>query len=399
MPGINGYETCRRLKKLPDTKEIPVIFMTALAETDHKLRAFEAGGVDYITKPFQREEALARIAVHLQIRELAARLQESNTLLEKRVAERTDELARANRELLAEVLERKLAEEALKEANEELETRVAERTRELEGKRAELEQQNAEMRETYRRLEQETKQRIGIMEELREKDTLLIQQSRMAAMGEMLGNIAHFWRQPLNVLGLTVQELGLAYECGRFSKQLLDDNIAKAMEVLQHLSQTITEFRNLSAPDRDVSRFSVAEVIARTVALVEENFRQRGIALETATTGEPQIEGYPNEYAQVLLNILINARDALREHRTADARITVRASEENGRSVLTVTDNAGGISLDIIQKIFDPFFTTKQLGQGSGVGLFTAKAIIEKKMGGRLTVRNVEGGAEFRIEV
>ena len=259
--------------------------------------------------------------------------------------------------------------------------------------------QNEELQETYHELEMETAERIRAMEELREKDQMLIQQSRMAAMGEMLGNIAHQWRQPLNVLGLKVQEIGLSYELGGFSKELLDANIAKAMEILMHLSQTIDDFRDFTAPDKEKSLFRVDQVIAKTVSLIEESFREKGITIEVSTSGEPQINGYPNEYAQVLLNILMNARDAFLEQGTNDARITVRSWTEDGRPVVTITDNAGGIKEDIMDKIFDAYFTTKELGKGTGIGLFMSKTIIEKNMGGRLTVRNVEGGAEFRIEV
>jgi PAS domain S-box-containing protein len=116
MPGAGGYETCRRLKSMEETKDIPVIFMTALSETEHKVRGFESGAVDYITKPFEREEVLARVGVHLRIRELTIRLGEANELLEKRVAERTAELGGANRQLQVEVIERRQAEEALRES-------------------------------------------------------------------------------------------------------------------------------------------------------------------------------------------------------------------------------------------------------------------------------------------
>ncbi len=110
MPGMDGYEACRRLKAIDATKDTPVIFMTALGETAHKIKGFEVGAVDYITKPFQWEEVLARVAVHLHIRELANNLQEAKESLESRVEERTTELARANRELQREMAERKRAE-------------------------------------------------------------------------------------------------------------------------------------------------------------------------------------------------------------------------------------------------------------------------------------------------
>jgi len=289
--------------------------------------------------------------------------------------------------------------EELQQANEELELRVARRTGELEQSRLELERQNGELRLTYQVLEKETVERMQAMDDLRKNEQLLIQQSRMAAMGEMLGNISHQWRQPLNVLGLKIQEIGLCFELGGFSKELLDANIEKAMGILFHLSQTIDDFRDFTAPDKEKSLFRVDQVAARTISLLEENFAGADIAIELSDKGEPQITGYANEYGQVLFNILMNAKDAFLERQVSGARIKVALWTEQGRAVLTVTDNAGGIKKDIISKIFDPYFTTKELGKGTGIGLFMSKTIIEKNMGGRFTVRNLAGGAEFRIEV
>lgn len=235
--------------------------------------------------------------------------------------------------------------------------------------------------------------------ELREKDQYLIQQCRMAAMGEMLGNIAHQWRQPLNVLGLMVQELGLIHEYGDLNKDVLEAKIGKVMEIVLHLSQTIDDFRDFASPDRQKTLFRVEQVVAKTVGLIEDSFNEKQIAIDIETHGEPQISGFPREYGQVLLNILMNARDAFLERKTTRARITVRAWNEDGRSVVTITDNAGGIRDEIMDRIFDAYFTTKELGKGTGVGLFMSMNIIEKKMGGRLTARNVADGAEFRIEV
>jgi two-component system, chemotaxis family, CheB/CheR fusion protein len=289
--------------------------------------------------------------------------------------------------------------EELQKANEKLERRVALRTRELENSRRELETQNVELQETHQGVQRESAGRIQAVEELRQKELLLIQQSRMAAMGEMLANISHQWRQPMNMLGLKIQQIGLSYELGGFSKELLDANIEKAMEILYHLSQTIDDFRDFSAPDKEKSLFKVERVVSKTVSLLQENFKVLGIELDIDIDERLQINGYANEFGQVLLNIFMNAKDAFRAKETSDARVSIRARQEGKRVVLTIADNAGGIEEEIIDKIFDPYFTTKELGKGTGVGLFMSKTIIEKNMGGRLSVRNVEGGAEFRIEV
>lgn len=111
------------------------------------------------------------------------------------------------------------------------------------------------------------------------------------------------------------------------------------------------------------------------------------------------VEGYPNEYSQVLLNILGNAMEAILERKIMGPWVSMRLFSDNGRAVVTITDNAGGILEDIIGKVFDPYFSTKPEGRGTGIGLYMSKNIIEKNMGGRLTVKNTDSGAEFRIEV
>jgi len=264
---------------------------------------------------------------------------------------------------------------------------------------AELETQNLELQEAYRNLEIETAARQQAMEELRESGQLLIQQSRMAAMGEMLGNIAHQWRQPLNVLGIKIQELGLAFKYGDLSKELVDANVSKAMEILQHMSQTITVFQDFTVPDKEKSLFRVDRVVSNTVKLIDESLKQAGIELIVDTCNDPEINGYPHEFSQVLMSIIMNARDAIVERQAIKPYITVRSFVENGRLVVTITDNGGGIKEEILDKIFDPYFTTKDLGKGTGIGLFLSKKIIEKNMGGHLSARNVADGSEFRIEV
>lgn len=277
------------------------------------------------------------------------------------------------------------AEKELQKANCELELRVAERTRELE--------------KTLQDLQVETVERIQAVEILREKEQMLIQQSRQAAMGEMIGNIAHQWRQPLNTLGLFTQRLGLFYGTPRFNKEFLDSSTAKSMEIIQHMSKTIDDFRDYFKPEKDKSNFYVIEAIKSTLSLLESNFHNPKIAIDFVEHDNPVINGYQNEFAQVFLNILNNARDAVIERGVSDPRITITICSEDNRAVVTVTDNAGGIPEEVINKVFDPYFTTKGPQAGTGIGLFMSKTIIEKNMGGRLTVRNTDTGAEFKIEV
>jgi signal transduction histidine kinase len=218
-------------------------------------------------------------------------------------------------------------------------------------------------------------------------------------MGEMIGNIAHQWRQPLNGLGLMIQTLSMSYETGNVNLEYLESFEEKAMQVINHMSQTIDDFRNYFKPDKEKIPFHVSRAVSKTVSMIEDSFRSLQIAIEINAEEDPVISGYPNEFSQVLLNILLNARDAFSERDIGKPRVVITMSAETGKAVITVTDNAGGISEDTIDRIFDPYFTTKGPDDGTGVGLFMSKGIIEKNMGGRLTARNTGDGAEFRIEV
>jgi len=370
MPRLDGFGLLARLRSDPATRSLPVIMLSARAGEEACAEGIEAGADDYLVKPFGARELIARVRTNLEM----AHLREAS--------------ARAAEHLKAK-----------EEANAHLERLVAERTDELEEQRAELEMQNEELLEAYRNLEEETARRVQVVEELREKEKLLLQQSRMAAMGDMLFNIAHQWRQPLNVLGLNIQQLGLLYEVGELSKEALDLSIDRSREILGHLSQIINDFTCFSKPDNDKILFPVGEAVAKTLSLVRDSFEENRIGLAVEVFGEPEIRGYPNEFSQVLLNILMNALDALLERGIRDGRVSLRAWSEPGKTVLTISDNGGGIAPEILSKVFDPFFTTKAQGKGTGIGLFLAKSLVEKSMGGLLSVRTTAGGAEFTIEV
>jgi len=171
------------------------------------------------------------------------------------------------------------------------------------------------------------------------------------------------------------------------------------MGLINQMSQTIDDFRNFFKPDKEKVDFAVHEVVARTVALVEDGFKYQQIEIALEASANPVIHGFPNEYCQVLLNILMNARDALLERRPEEALVTVTISKEAGRAVVTISDNAGGIPGEILPRIFEPYFTTKGPDKGTGVGLFMSKIIIENNMGGRLAASNQGEGAQFRVEV
>jgi signal transduction histidine kinase len=256
-----------------------------------------------------------------------------------------------------------------------------------------------ELRNAYRKLESETTERIGALEQLRQRDQMLVQQSRMAALGEMISNIAHQWRQPLNILALHAQELPVMAKKGEFNQQYLEASVRKMMEAIGYMSRTIDNFRNFFSPGKEKVRFSINEIVGKTLSLMEASLREAHVATKVVAAAEPVIYGYPNEYSQVLLNILLNAKDAFAAHRVRQALITIKIGMHAERSVVEISDNAGGIPLEILDKIFDPYFTTKGPDRGNGLGLYMSKVIVEHNMGGSLTARNVNGGSVFRIEI
>lgn len=263
-----------------------------------------------------------------------------------------------------------------------------------------IEEALAEKKHLLETLNETLEQRIfQAVNELREKDQMLIQQGRLAAMGEMINNIAHQWRQPLNNIGLIVQNIQLSFEMGELASVDVNKQVGNAMEIILHMSRTIDDFRKFFNQDKEKQSFCVQGAIDRVLEFIGPSLRSNSIQVEVKADPNVCAVGFENEYAQVLLNIMANARDAFVERKISEPKIIIKVSQPKGKSVVTVRDNGGGIAEDVLPKIFDPYFTTKRQATSSGIGLYMSKTIIEKNMGGKLSVKNVQGGAEMRIEV
>jgi PAS domain S-box-containing protein len=235
------------------------------------------------------------------------------------------------------------------------------------------------------------------LEEIRTKDQMLITQGRQAAMGEMIGNIAHQWRQPLNALGLVLSNLKDAYAFGEMQPALLDKSVADGTALVQKMSSTINDFRNFFRPEKEKTIFSVQAQIQQAVTLVSAGFRNAAIDLQIDIPRDLQLFGFPNEFSQVILNLLSNAQQAIQQSGQRAGRVTLTTSEAHGMGCLSVQDNGGGIPAEIQDKIFEPYFSTKELG--TGIGLYMSKQIIERNMDGRLEGHNKGAGAEFVIRL
>lgn len=254
----------------------------------------------------------------------------------------------------------------------------------------------AELESVNITLEQRIAQEV---EQSREKDRLIFQQARQAAMGEMLHSIAHQWRQPLNNIAIYVQNLDEMYRNGELSQDQLHQDVQTIMEIIMYMSKTIDDFRSFFRHDKTVYRFSVADQINQTLRYASSRIEQSGITIHLDIRTNVELDSYPSEYTQVLLNIINNAVDALKNTPAEHPELWITLDTDSGRSRVVVRDNAGGIADDVLPRVFDPYFTTKPLGEGTGIGLYMAKIIVEKNLGGKLTVCNRDQGAEFTILV
>ncbi len=324
MPEMDGFELCEKLKSDEKSKDIPVIFVSAMDDVRDKVRAFKAGAVDYITKPFESEEILVRISTHITMRRLQNDLKSQNIKLKL------------------------------------------------------------------------------LMQKQKEQEHMMIEQSKMAAMGEMISAIAHQWRQPLNTLGLYIQDLELAYETDDINETYVHKLVSNSMRQINYMSATIDDFRSFFTPNKNKVMFSVTEQINKTVELLYPQLKVHNIGIELRDV-YCMIFGYSNEFKQVVLNIVNNSKDAiiLRQKNDSQLRgsIQIIGEKTDLEYKITFRDNGGGIDEKYMDKIFEPYFSTKFPTSGTGIGLYMVKEIISRHYNGSVSVKNIKDGAEFVITI
>lgn len=249
-----------------------------------------------------------------------------------------------------------------------------------------------------RQLNETLEQRVGTeVAANRDKDHLLIQQSRLAAMGEMVHNIAHQWRQPLNSLSLLISNILDDFKFKTLTEETLEHDVASARRLIEKMSTTIDDFRDFFRPDREKASFDVAESVREAVFIIEASLKSNHIEIMVDTPPGITATGFPSQYGQAVLNLLVNAKEVIQDKKQTDGRIRVALRQEGDNAVLSVQDNGGGIAQDILPRLFDPYFTTKE--QGTGIGLYMAKMIIERNMEGEISADNIENGARFIISI
>jgi len=395
MPGIDGFETCHRLKADPSTEDIPIIFMTALSDTVDKVKGLNLGAVDYITKPFQQEEVLARVKVQLKLHNLAKILEQQNLLLKREVEDRV------------------AVEIALQNLTQELEKRVEERT--------------AELRQA--------------LENLQQTQFHLVQKEKMSALGQLVAGVAHEINNPVSFIsgnlshaegyiqdligylklyqqkfpnpGAEIEERAEEIELDYLMEDLL--KLISSMKTgTERINQISVSLRTFSRSDTS-SKVSVNihEGIDSTLLILKHRLKAHdkcpAIQIIKQYGELPLVECYAGQLNQVFMNIIANGIDAFEEenqgnsyeqNKTRSNTITIRTevSESKDRVRIAIEDNGIGMSAEVKERIFEPLFTTKAVGKGTGLGLSISHQIVVEKHGGEITCVSTPGkGTEFVI--
>ena len=234
------------------------------------------------------------------------------------------------------------------------------------------------------------------VKEIHYKDSILLEKTKLAAMGEMLGSIAHQWRRPLSSLHINVEMLEEDYKEDKIDQTFLDHFIKNNSEIIQYMSQTIDDFQNFYKVDKVKKYFDVMEKIVAISRLKLNQLDENHITI--SKEGESfVVHGFPSEFQQVIVNIIANAKDALLERKIINPSIKIYVWNDINHGYIEILDNAGGVDDEIIEQVCEPYFTTRESLGGMGFGLYISKMIIEKNMQGKLTLTNKEEGCSVLI--
>jgi len=334
MPVMGGFEAIELLRANPLTKKIPILMISGLDRKDDKVKALESGISDFISKPFDKTELIIRV----------------NSLLS----------------LYIEFLQKEQTLIAL----------------------------NKELDEHKNNLELKVQEEI---EKREAKEKMLFQQARLASMGEMIDAIAHQWKQPLNVISAYVINLTFKHQLDMLDEDEIDEFQKGVTKQIDHMVNTLDEFRSFFRPSKDSVDFDVKNMIEKALNLVKDEFAKKEISIDLNIVKNFTINGIENEFIHLILNLINNSKDAFVENDTKDRKIFINVLDDGKHQIIEIVDNAGGIADTVIKDIFKANVTTKEEDKGTGIGLYMSSQIAQK-YGGELSVENVKDGAKFTFK-
>jgi len=437
MPHMDGLELSSRVKELePDT----LVFITSAYDySEYMLKAIELGLDGYLIKPFSHDEIIERLISSVNL--LKARSEY------KRVSKRLVNIAQAMNEAILtldseanitfcnikflEMFGLKLVDtigssfvDVLKRVavcgeNTEEFLECIKKIRECESFETLKTKEDQELfcKISLRNMDDFDEEGRGFLgavitfsdvselkksqDEIKKKDEIIISQSRLAAMGEMISMIAHQWRQPITTIGMAVNNMQADIELDSFDTKKAKEYANTINNQVMHLSKTIDDFREFLKPDRAKDKVSVSYILKKCETLISKALQNNGIEYSFGFDNgvDMEFEVLEGELTQVLLNLIGNAKEILVSRKIENPKILVSATVENGCIVLSVEDNGGGVEDEYQDRIFEPYFSTKGEKNNSGLGLYMSKIIVQKHMFGKIWFENRNGGATFFVSI
>ena len=251
-----------------------------------------------------------------------------------------------------------------------------------------------ELQELNQKLELRVKQEV---QKNRDKDSILIHNSKLAQMGEMMGMIAHQWRQPLSAISATSTGLQIKIELDKYNEKFFLKSLEKIEDYVKHLSNTIDDFANFFKPSKKKELTSLEKIVEKALFILSSSFSKNSILVTENFGSDTKLNTYSNEVIQVLINLLKNAENVLVKRQISKPTIQINTFCKNGKKYIEIIDNGGGVDEEIKEEIFESYFTTKDADNATGLGLYMSKFIIENSCSGKLKVENVSDGAKFTI--
>lgn len=449
MPAMNGLELIKEVRKQFDAHLLPMIVISSLDAKNVIVECLRNGANDYLHKPFEREEFFSRIYKTLSSKENLDEMREQTRLLEhyketidkNTIVSMTDEsgfitdISEAFEKVSGyskqEVIGRNhgvfrhvdtpntFYSDMWRTLNSGKSWEGEVKNRRKDGStywlrlHIEPEKDNEGNLTGYsavghditnkihlEALTKELEYRVAAeIERNRLQTAQMVEQSRLAQMGEMISMIAHQWRQPLASISAISSTLTLDVMMDAYKKEFFEERLEAISDLAQHLSSTIDDFRGFFKVNKEKGEATWKMIAEGSLSIIEPTLQTHGITVERAYDSNEVCSTYINEVRQVLLNIFKNAEDVFLDKKGENGTIWVRSFQKEEMVCLSIEDNGGGIPKEVLGKIFDPYFSTKEKKDGTGLGLYMSKTIIEEHCKGKLTVRNTEMGACFEISL